>query len=185
LVNENDEADYRQNTDTGDGDVEDVSGPSVVWLVPEQQNEKPQFADELTNSLNESVTITKGNDGALGKGIDDQRQENPPKVGSETVVEDTVLAHVRLVHEQLFLAVLRLLGGTRNGDNTPGKESQNSSECTKGQCGEDVSTPRITISELVEAVKSPGSVQNQDLRSISNYPTNIKIGLISRFERLS
>jgi hypothetical protein len=44
LVNKNDKTNDRQDTDTRDDDVEDVSSLSVVRSVPEQQYQEHKFA---------------------------------------------------------------------------------------------------------------------------------------------
>jgi hypothetical protein len=109
------------------------------------------------------MTVTNSDKCTLGKGVNDQRQKNPPKVGLELIVKKTILAHVRLVNEQLFLAFVRFLGVTCDGEDPIRKKSQDCCKCKQRYSSENVRAPRITTLELVETVKCPGSVQNQDL----------------------
>jgi hypothetical protein len=70
--------------------------------------------------------------------------------------------------EELFGTFGLSLGSASNSDDTPSKECKNSSEDSKCYACEKMGSPGIAVSELVETVKDPGAVKNQDLENISN-----------------
>lgn len=99
LVDEDDEADDRENADARDDDVEDVTSFRVVGAVPKEEEEQGGFTCELTNSLDEAVAVAESDEGTLGESVDDEREKDPPKVGLILFVEETVFAEVGLVEE--------------------------------------------------------------------------------------
>lgn len=177
FFDENDKTPNRQNTHNSNNSVEYIPSLGVVRTIPQQQNQKKDLAPQLSTSLDDSMPITKRDKRTLGKRVDNQRHKHPPKAGFELIVEQPVSAHVGLVIEKFIvrpfsrclhchlLVVLRVGGllSASEDENPNCKKPENTRENRECYSGKNVRTPRVTISELIEAVESPGSVKYQNL----------------------
>lgn len=177
LFNENDKTPNGQNTHNSNDCIEHISSLSVIRTIPQQQDQKKDLTPQLPACLDDSVSITKRDKGALGKCIDNQRHKHPPEAGLKLIVEQSVSAHVGLMVEEFIirsfprrlhchlLVVLRVSGLLSAGENeNPDcKETKDTRENRKSYSGKNVRTPRVTIFKLIEAVESPCSIKNQNL----------------------
>lgn len=92
FLGEDQDARNRDDTDDSDENINDVTSLAVERTADDEEAEENQLAGKLTAGLDETVSATEGNDGALGEEVDDERNKHPPESRLVLVVEETILA---------------------------------------------------------------------------------------------
>lgn len=108
------------------------------------------------------MAITGGNDNAFRGHVDDHGNKQPPVALLVVLVEDAVVFPDVFVIEETGDVAFCLLIPVREQVYADCKEGEDGCEYTESDAGEDFGGPRVAARELVHAVQSPDTVEQEN-----------------------
>jgi len=108
------------------------------------------------------VAVSTGDDTSSSEHVDNQRQEKPPITLLVVFVEYAVLSPDLFVFIQGRRIAFHALELVSNIPDFPGKEAEDSGEDGKCDTSKNLGRPRIAILELIDAIKGPDTVEEQN-----------------------
>lgn len=158
FLNEDEDTDYRESSHDLDEDVDDVSAPSLIRTIPEEETQHWEdvspgldvgersrltqtFNDQLSNGLCESVSICSCQNTSLCEHVDNGWDEQPPEVLLVAIVEQAVFEPEILLVVESGCISFHCLETSRCLPDLECEEGENTSEKREGNACESFCCP--------------------------------------------